>query len=500
MAQKLYFREYIDAHPDWELHDIYADEGITGTSTKNRSEFLRMIRDAQNRSFQLILTKEISRFSRNILDTIHYTRALKELGVGVLFLSENLNTMNPESEMLLAFMGTLAQEESRRTSVRVKWGQTRRMEQGVVFGPSLLGYRVSGGKIAVEPEGAEVVRLIFQKYGLEKKGTSVICKELREAGYRTPTGNPDWSPGQIVKILKNEKYVGDLVQKKSITPDYLSHEKRKNRGEEELVILRDHHEGIVSRDLWNSVQEEILRHNRRRTAESGGHSGPYACSGKIKCGECGAAFVSRVKRQKDGSAVRRWRCAKSVSQGALKRKDETGHVTGCDIGWLLRDEAALAMVAAAIASLKLEHKNVVLHVLEAITGAIQGGACAERELERVQRELDRLEKKKTKALDACFSGEITEEELFGIRSNYEEEIVRLRKRREGFLARKEDERDLTKRAEREMCELLSGKKVSELLCKTLVKEIVVFRSREVHLSLSGIAQTFVFREEKTGAD
>ena len=169
-------------------------------------------------------------------------------------MTENLNTLDPESEMLLTFMGTIAQEESRRTSIRVKWGQTRQMEKGVVFGPSLLGYEVKDGKISKEPEGAELIRRIFHKYGAEKKGTAAICRELREEGFRTVTGNLNWSAGQIIKILKNEKYVGDLVQKKTITPDYLSHEKRKNRGEEQLVILRNHHEGIIDRALWNSVQ------------------------------------------------------------------------------------------------------------------------------------------------------------------------------------------------------------------------------------------------------
>ena len=209
--------------------------------------------------FRLILTKEVSRFSRNILDTIAYTRELRALGVGVLFLNDGIDTREPDAELRLSIMGSLAQEESRKTSSRVKWGQTRRMEQGVVFGRSLLGYDVKEGRLTVNREGAEVVRLIFHKYGVEKKGSTVIARELREAGLRTHRGNAKWSGAHIVKILKNEKYVGDLVQKKTVTPDYLTHAKKYNHGEEELVILRDHHEPIVDRELFDVVQAELKK-------------------------------------------------------------------------------------------------------------------------------------------------------------------------------------------------------------------------------------------------
>ena len=148
-AQQRYFKEYIERQPDWELYDVYADEGITGTSTKKRAAFHRMIHDAHMGRFRLILTKEVSRFSRNILDTIAYTRELRQLGVGVLFMNDGINTLDPDAELRLSIMGSIAQEESRKTSTRVKWGQTRQMERGVVFGTSLLGYDVKDGKISI---------------------------------------------------------------------------------------------------------------------------------------------------------------------------------------------------------------------------------------------------------------------------------------------------------------------------------------------------------------
>ena len=174
-SQQRYFKEYINRQPDWEFYEIYADEGITGTSTKKRTRFNQMINDAYMGKFNIIITKEVSRFSRNILDTISYTRELKALGVYVIFMNDGITTSDPDAELRLSIMGSLAQEESRKTSARVKWGQTRQMEQGVVSGRSMLGYDVKDGKMTVNPEGAEIVRLIFHKYGNEKKGTSVIA-------------------------------------------------------------------------------------------------------------------------------------------------------------------------------------------------------------------------------------------------------------------------------------------------------------------------------------
>ncbi len=256
-SQKRFFKEYIGKNPDWSLTGIYADKGLTGTSTKKRKAFNQMIDDARDGRFSLILTKEVSRFARNTVDTLQYTRELKRLGIGVYFMNDNISTLDPDAELRLAIMASIAQEESRKTSERVKWGQRRRMEQGVVFGRDMLGYDVRGGRLLVNPDGAEVVRLIFDKFVNGDKSTYKIARELSEAGYKTVTGNDVWSNTVVLKILRNEKYCGDLVQKKTFTPDYLTHEKRYNHGEEEMVIIRNHHEPIVSRALWEGAQEKL---------------------------------------------------------------------------------------------------------------------------------------------------------------------------------------------------------------------------------------------------
>lgn len=262
-AQCRYFQDLVERTPEWSLFDLYADEGITGTSTQKRAAFNRMIEDAERGCFRLILTKEVSRFSRNILDTIAYTRQLKALGVTVLFLNDGIHTLDPDAELRLSIMGSLAQEESRKTSVRVKWGQTRQMERGVVFGRSLLGYDVKDGRLTINSEGAALVRRIFSMYA---GGSSLaqISAELEREGYHTSRGKTTWSRSHLFKLLQNEKYVGDLVQKKSFTPDYLTHQKKTNHGEETLIVLRNHHEAIIDRVLWEQVQLRI-RHKDRNS-------------------------------------------------------------------------------------------------------------------------------------------------------------------------------------------------------------------------------------------
>lgn len=403
LSQQRYFEEYISQKPTWELHKIYADEGVSGTSTKRRIAFRQMMEEAQQGCFSLILTKEVSRFSRNILDTIACTRALRQYGVGVLFLSDGIDTRDADAELRLSIMGSIAQEESRRTSARVKWGQTRRMEQGVVFGTSLLGYTVRDGKITVEPIGAEIVRRVFYQYGVEKRGTSDIARGLRAAGYRTSRGSAEWSNSHIIKLLRNEKYVGDLIQKKSVTPDYLSHAKKYNHGEEPLVILRDHHEAIISRTLWNTVQEEL--HRRSRRGGGSGHAVQYPFSGKIWCGVCGAAFVSRQKRRRDGTVYQRWACGK----------------VKCSIGWSVTDASVRTMMYKTLQNIPFDRKRFAHITAVCVVTAMEsseGGKKAARE--QLGKEITRLKQKRVQALDAFLDGAFMDSQLQEVTARYDE--------------------------------------------------------------------------------
>lgn len=471
-SQQRYFQEYVDRQPDWTLYRTYADEGVTGTSTKKRAAFNRMIADARQGKFQLILTKEVSRFSRNILDTVAYTRELRQLGVGVLFLSDGINTMDPDAELRLSIMGSIAQEESRKTSSRVKWGQTRQMERGVVFGRSLLGYDVKDGHITVNPEGAEVVRQIFHKYGVEKKGAAAIARELEEAGCRTCTGGVRWSGGQLVKILKNEKYAGDLVQKKTITPDYLTHERKYNHGEEALVVLRDHHEPIVARELWETVQSELKKRDRRG---GGGGSSRYLFSGKIRCGECGASFTARKKLRKDGSSYRRWSC-----RNAAKGR--------CGVGRLLRDGLALEILKEVLASLQIDRTQLAA---EAVCLALEAARAGEDPVV-LERELSRLEQKREAALDAFFSGLITSEEL----RRQTERWATARQELEARLDKARREPEAAKQElERRVSAIVNGRGTGEAFYRTILERMTVFRDGRVVVELRSLPQRWEFQLE-----
>lgn len=371
-SQQRYFRQYIQRNPDWELYAIFADEGISGTSTKKRKEFNRMIACAKKGDFDLIITKEISRFARNTLDSIFYTRDLKKYGVGVIFLNDNINTLDGDAELRLAIMSSIAQEESRKTSERVKWGQKRRMEQGVVFGRSMLGYDVKDGKMTVNEEGAKIVRLIFHKFVDEGKGTHVIARELREEGF-LPCRVKEWQNTVILRIIRNEKYCGDLVQKKTYTPDFLSHEKKRNLGQEEFVILKDHHEPIISRELFDQANR-ILDAKSFSQEGRAKYSNRYPFSGKIKCGRCGASYVARYKTRKDGSRYKAWRCYEAANHGR-PHMDKAGNQVGCS-GESIRNEDAIYLLYLVCRELKINRQKVADHLTKTI------GSCLKTDLQQ----------------------------------------------------------------------------------------------------------------------
>lgn len=419
-SQQRYFRQYIERNPDWELYEIFADEGISGTNTKKRSEFKRMIACAKEGDFDLIITKEISRFARNTLDSIYYTRDLKKHGVGVIFMNDNINTLDGDAELRLAIMSSIAQEESRKTSERVKWGQKRQMEQGVVFGRSMLGYDVKDGKMTINEEGAKIVRLIFHKFANENKGTHVIARELREAGI-TPMRVKEWSNTVILRVIRNEKYCGDLAQKKTFTPDFLSHEKKYNRGEEEFVIIKDHHEPIVSRELFEKANR-ILDEKSLTQEGKAKHSNRYPFSGKIKCGCCGSSYVARYKNRKNGTRYKAWRCYKSATQGS-PHTDKAGNPLGCS-NPSIRNEDAVHIMYLVTRSLQLEEKKITANLLSVIQSVLSVNTDYSH-IEKLKEQIQSVEDKRTQLIDLCISGAITKQEFITKREACDKEISEL---------------------------------------------------------------------------
>ena len=286
-AQIEYYRGYIQGKSEWEFVGIYADEGISGTSYKKRDGFNRMIEDAMNGKIDLILTKSISRFSRNTVDSLSITRQLKAKGVEVYFEKENISSMDTQAELLFTIMSSIAQEESRSISENVRWGQRRSMENGKLFvaWSNFLGYtKGPDGLPMIVEEEAEIVRIIYSEY-LNGKTFKQIAEELTAQGYLTPKRKDVWSRETVRSILTNEKYKGDARLQKTYTVDFLTKEVRVNHGERKQWYIKDSHDAIVSPETFELVQKEI----ERRCARGGKYyDSPF--TGKIKCGECGALY------------------------------------------------------------------------------------------------------------------------------------------------------------------------------------------------------------------
>ncbi len=481
-SQQKYFNEYIKRNPLWKLYNIYVDDGISGTNTKKRAAFNQMIKDAKCGKFDLIITKEISRFARNILDSVGYTRELKAIGVGVIFLNDNINTLDNDAEMRLAFLSTMAQEESRKTSERVKWGLRRQMENGVVLGRNMLGYDVRNGKLIVNEESARTVRLIYHKFLDEGKGAHRIAKELREEGIKTSSRMKDWSYTVILRILRNEKYCGDLVQQKTYTPDYLTHQKKRNHGEVETVTIRDHHEPIISRKRFEAVQREL---ERRKPSQStvGTFANRYALSGKIVCAECGARFVRRQKKRKDGTFNVKWVCAESQKNGG-NHKDKDGENAGCtansigdkDIKELLQRVAACAMAG---------RKDVTVRLIDTVESVVKTVGDNDNTI-LLRKEIERCEEKKKKLLDMCLNGYIKAQEYKNAYDSLESQINDLEKKliKEKSCVKTRGGKEKNIRDIKEYAQSISrGEEWSDAFYRNIVDKIVVAKGRKADIYL-----------------
>ncbi len=470
-SQQRYFRQYIERNPDWELYEVFADEGISGTNTKKRKEFNRMIACAKNGDFDLIVTKEISRFARNTLDSIFYTRDLKKHGVGVIFMNDNINTLDGDAELRLAIMSSIAQEESRKTSERVKWGQKRQMEQGVVFGRSMLGYDVKDGKMYINEDGAKVVRLIFHKFVNEGKGTHVIARELREEGIK-PMRVKEWQNTVILRVIRNEKYCGDLVQKKTYTPDFLSHEKKYNRGQEEFVIIKDHHEPIISRELFDKANR-ILDEKSLSQEGKAKHSNRYPFSGKIKCGCCGSSYVARYKTRKNGSRYKAWRCLEAARHGS-PHVDKAGNQVGCS-GLSIRNEDATHIMYLVTNSLKYNKEKITNNLLAIIKSIIAMDTTG-TDSEKLKSQIKATLQKRANLIELYTSGDITRDEFSAARAKCENEIAELQsvidsidKQREMI----EKQQELVAEITEAMNELINGVEYEDDFYKEILDKMVV---------------------------
>ncbi len=420
-AQIKYFTEYISDHIGWELIEVYYDEGITGTSVKKRDGFNRMIEDCEKSKINLILTKEVSRFARNTVDTLCFTRKLSALGIGVIFMNDGIDTRDKDGELRLTIMASIAQEESRKVSERVKWGIRRQMENGWVYGYSaMLGFRVNNGKLEIVPEEAEIVKRIFNSYVYEGKGCHTIANELNADGLFTVRGKM-WREDGVCRILKNDKYVGDLTQWKHYSTDFLSKRVLQNNGDNPdvpLITIKNHHDGIISREIWDLAQKQIFERGQL-SREGRKYSKHYWFSSKVFCGKCGYSYnvSGQTSREK-----RPLRCVNRAKYGSTPRVDANGAEVGCDSKSI--NETVLAFCMKYILEhIQLTRTSITERLMNNIVLMQQNEPAVNTQ--PLKDEIENLTKKKRKAIDLMLDGLISKEDLKQQTEYYDSEIARL---------------------------------------------------------------------------
>ena len=322
-AQCTYYTDKIMTNPEWTMAGIFADEGISGTSTKNRDDFNRMIRRCRQKKIDLILTKSISRFARNTLDSLKYIRALKGMGIGIIFEKENINTLETDTELIITFMSAFAQSESESISANVRWGKRQSMKEGKasVNFKKLYGYYLDDeGNPQVNSDQAEAVRSIYDQY-LQGASLRMIKLSLEGKAAPNPTGGAKWDISQIRSILGNEKYCGDVLMQKTFTQDCINKKVIKNTGQLPMYLIQNNHPAIVSREIYRAVQAEKTRRSAsaspsKKTSSTGRscYASKFALSERLVCGECGTLY-RRCTWKRNGKARVVWRCVSRLDYG-----------------------------------------------------------------------------------------------------------------------------------------------------------------------------------------
>ena len=448
-----WYKPFLQMHPEWTLVDRYVDEGITGTSAEKRPEFMRMIEDAKKHKFDMILTREVSRFARNTVDTLQYTRMLKEHRVEVYFINDGIKTLDSDGELRLTIMSTLAQDESRKTSIRVKSGQQTSMDNGVYYGNgNILGYdrceqilpdKTKLVDFIINPEQAETVRLIFKLY-LDGWGLVKIKDELERQGRKTAMGMDKWHPTVVSHVLKNTFYCGIMTYHKEFTPDYLKQKKVKNYGQLEFTQTKGKHEPIVTVEEFERVQRIMAQ---KRTECKNLNVGPRSKGkkprttvwGKLLICECGHTFNTRRWDRADRHPGNAYQCYGSIRTGSYESRKRKGLPLDGICQSPMIPEWRLQMMANLIFRKYLSEKDKVLalanSLLEAHIGDREEEENIEAKIESKRRELERLNRKMDNYIDMRAEGDLTREQYRTRCAELEPQIQKLKAEIESLSAK-----------------------------------------------------------------
>ena len=410
-----YYSDFISRNKNWVFVDGYIDEGLSGTSVSKRDSFLKMIEDSRLGKFDFIITKEISRFSRNTLDSIKYTQELLQNGVGVLFQSDNINTLLPDSELRLTIMSSIAQDEVRKISERVKFGFKQAVEKGVVLGNNKIwGYKKDNGKLIIDEEQAEVVRLIFDLYANQNMGIRALSFELTNKGYKNTQGN-DFSFSTVKNILINPKYKGYYCGNKTHKYDYRSND-RKYFDKEEWVMYKDEENvpPIVSEELWDKANRILAKRSEKMSSENRtSYTNKYTYSGKIVCNEHGCNYQRGLYRYASGNKEI-WQCKKYVEKG----KD------GCTMPILYSTE--LNQIMKECYDEIIINKTDIIHDLVKIYSSLSQKSNIKEDIAKSRVEIIDILKRKDRLLDLSIAGKITDDEFEERNNKFNNELSDLK--------------------------------------------------------------------------
>lgn len=439
-SQVKYYTELIKSKPEWSLAGIYADEAITGTQVKKREDFQRLINDCMNGDVDMVITKSISRFARNTLDTLKYVRMLKDKGVAVFFEEENINTLTMDGELLLVILSSVAQQEVENISANVKKGLKMKMQRGELVGfQGCLGYDYNPADktITINEEEAAVVRYIFQRY-TEGAGGSVIAKELENLGYKTKRGSPKWADSTVIGIIKNEKYKGDILLGKTFTVDPISKRRLYNFGEEDQFYIREHHEPIISEEVFEAAQEILRRRAKPRSLNVDGKrekfSRKYAFSCMIECGFCGGTLTRRSWHSSSQYNKAIWQCVVSTKKGKKFCPESKGV-----------DERTIERAFVESYRLLCQNNKDVLDEFMKRTEETLSESNAGKRLAKAEREIHALEVKKNKLVDMRLEDTIDKETYDRKYLDLSSQIEQLQKECESLQDAAETESTMRKR-------------------------------------------------------
>ncbi|RBP58456.1 DNA invertase Pin-like site-specific DNA recombinase [Alkalibaculum bacchi] len=441
-SQVMYYEDLVNSRKDWILVDIYADEAITGTQVTKREDFQRMINDCMDGKIDMVITKSISRFARNTLDTLKYVRMLKERNIAVFFEEENINTMTMDGELLLVILSSVAQQEVENISANVKKGLKMKMKRGELVGfASCLGYDydIIDKSISINEAEAEIVRYIFERY-TEGAGAYVIAKELTKLGYKTKYGNSQWHDTGVLGIIKNEKYKGDVLQGKTFTVDPISKRRLDNHGEEDQFYVKDHHEPIISEEVFDKAQAILSKRGAKHRGVQNGkrekYSRKYAFSSMLECAFCGSNLSRRNWHSGTKNKKVIWQCVTATKKGKKY----------CPLCKAIEEKIIEDAFVESYKLLCYNNSDVLDELLKRMESVLSGNDFQKR-LTKIENEIQAIEQKRNRLIDMRLE-EIIDKATYEMKyGEIESTLEELSSEKEQLEKSSKEEIDLEKRIE-----------------------------------------------------